>query len=46
MPEEPEQIAVDPDQVLVDRDPANNFWKTPHPLAFHAVLHVSSKKPT
>jgi hypothetical protein len=24
----PTQIAVDPDQVLVDRNPANNYWKT------------------
>jgi hypothetical protein len=29
LPEPPPQIAVDPDQILVDRDPANNFWKTP-----------------
>jgi hypothetical protein len=27
LPEKPEQIAVDPDQILVDRDPSNNFWK-------------------
>ncbi len=27
LPEKPSQIAVDPDQILVDRDPANNFWK-------------------
>jgi hypothetical protein len=27
LPEKPEQIAVDPDQILVDRDPANNYWK-------------------
>ncbi len=27
--EAPTQIAVDPDQLLVDRDPANNFWKAP-----------------
>src|SRR5262249_12542630 len=27
LPAEPEQIAVDPDQVLVDTNPANNFWK-------------------
>ena len=27
LPDEPEQIAVDPDQVLVDTNPANNFWK-------------------
>src|SRR5262249_48130434 len=24
---EPKQVAVDPDQVLVDREPTNNFWK-------------------
>jgi hypothetical protein len=29
LPEEPTQIAVDPDQVLIDKDPSNNFWKTP-----------------
>jgi hypothetical protein len=29
LPEEPTQIAVDPDQVLVDAEPANNFWHTP-----------------
>jgi hypothetical protein len=29
LPEKPTQIAVDPDQVLVDRNPVNNFWKTP-----------------
>jgi hypothetical protein len=29
LPAEPTQIAVDPDQVLIDRDPSNNFWKTP-----------------
>jgi hypothetical protein len=28
LPQEPTQIAVDPDQVLIDRDPSNNFWKT------------------
>jgi hypothetical protein len=27
LPCRPTQIAVDPDQVLVDRDPANNYWK-------------------
>ncbi len=27
--EVPEQIAVDPDQVLVDWEPSNNFWKPP-----------------
>ena len=29
LPEEPEQIAVDPDQILVDKNAANNFWKAP-----------------
>jgi hypothetical protein len=27
LPCQPTQIAVDPDQVLVDRNPANNYWK-------------------
>jgi hypothetical protein len=29
LPAEPVQMAVDPDQVLVDKNPANNFWKAP-----------------
>ena len=29
MPRKPKQIAVDPDQILVDSNPANNFWKQP-----------------
>jgi hypothetical protein len=29
LPCRPTQIAVDPDQVLVDPDPSNNFWKPP-----------------
>jgi hypothetical protein len=29
LPAEPTQVAVDPDQVLVDSNPANNFWKQP-----------------
>jgi hypothetical protein len=29
LPSRPVQIAVDPDQVLVDKNPANNFWKSP-----------------
>ncbi len=29
LPRRPTQIAVDPDQVLVDRDPSNNYWKVP-----------------
>jgi hypothetical protein len=28
LPCKPTQISVDPDQVLVDREPANNHWKT------------------
>jgi hypothetical protein len=27
LPKEPLQVAVDPDQVLVDKDPSNNYWK-------------------
>jgi hypothetical protein len=27
LPQQPVQIAVDPDQVIEDADPANNFWK-------------------
>jgi hypothetical protein len=27
LPCPPTQVAVDPDEVLVDRDPANNFWR-------------------
>ncbi|HEY1379921.1 MAG TPA: hypothetical protein VGF55_24175, partial [Gemmataceae bacterium] len=27
LPEKPVQVAVDPDQVLEDVDPANNYWK-------------------
>ncbi|HEY7156937.1 MAG TPA: M1 family aminopeptidase [Gemmataceae bacterium] len=27
LPSWPTQIAVDPDQILVDRDPTNNYWK-------------------
>jgi hypothetical protein len=27
LPCRPTQIAVDPDQILVDRDPANNYWQ-------------------
>jgi hypothetical protein len=29
LPCKPTQVAVDPDQVLVDRNPANNYWKSP-----------------
>ncbi|HZU37977.1 MAG TPA: M1 family aminopeptidase [Gemmataceae bacterium] len=29
LPCEPTQITVDPDQVLVDRNPSNNYWKAP-----------------
>jgi hypothetical protein len=27
LPGEPKQMAVDPDQVLMDRNPSNNYWK-------------------
>jgi hypothetical protein len=29
LPCRPTQITVDPDQVLVDKDPSNNYWKPP-----------------
>src|SRR5262249_16034952 len=29
LPEAPTQVAVDPDQILVDPNPSNNYWKTP-----------------
>ncbi len=29
LPCPPAQVTVDPDQVLVDKDPANNYWKKP-----------------
>jgi Peptidase family M1 domain len=29
LPSAPDQVAVDPDQVLPDADPVNNFWKVP-----------------
>ncbi len=28
LPQEPVQISVDPDQVLLDKNPSNNHWKT------------------
>jgi hypothetical protein len=37
VPEKPAQIAVDPDQILVDRNPANNFWKAPMRYRFTPV---------
>ena len=37
LPREPTQIAVDPDQILVDRNPANNFWKAPIRYRFTPV---------
>jgi hypothetical protein len=33
----PTQIAVDPDQVLVDRDPSNNYWKPPIRVRFAPI---------
>jgi hypothetical protein len=29
LPAEPTQIAIDPDQIIVDADPSNNFWHSP-----------------
>ncbi|MBY0229106.1 MAG: hypothetical protein K2W96_07515, partial [Gemmataceae bacterium] len=29
LPTEPTQVAIDPEQVMPDADPANNFWHTP-----------------
>jgi hypothetical protein len=29
LPCKPVQIAVDPDQIIVDKEPANNYWKKP-----------------
>jgi hypothetical protein len=38
LPSRPVQIAVDPDQVLVDRDPSNNYWHTPVRWRFSPVF--------
>jgi Peptidase family M1 domain len=37
LPEEPTQIAVDPDQILIDKDPSNNFWKPPVRFRFAPI---------
>jgi hypothetical protein len=37
LPTEPTQVAIDPDQVLVDSDPSNNFWKPPIRYRFTPV---------
>jgi hypothetical protein len=37
LPCRPTQIAVDPDQLLVDPDPANNYWKPPVRIRFAPV---------
>jgi hypothetical protein len=37
LPCEPTQIAIDPDQVLVDADPSNNFWHAPVRWRFSPV---------
>jgi hypothetical protein len=37
LPEKPKQIAVDPDQILVDREPDNNYWKKRGRLRFTPV---------
>ncbi len=38
LPEEPTQVAVDPDQVLIDKDPSNNYWKPPVRVRFAPVF--------
>jgi hypothetical protein len=38
LPSKPVQIAVDPDQVLPDRDPSNNYWHTPVHVRFSPVF--------
>jgi len=40
LPCRPVQIAVDPDQVLVDRDPSNNYWHTPVRWRFSPVMSL------
>ncbi len=35
LPEKPTQITVDPDQILPDKNPANNYWK--HEYRFHVT---------
>jgi hypothetical protein len=37
LPAEPTQVTVDPDQLLVDRDPANNFWHRPIRFRFSPI---------
>jgi hypothetical protein len=37
LPDKPTQITVDPDQILVDRDPANNHWIPPVRFRFAPV---------
>ncbi|HMP17387.1 MAG TPA: BamA/TamA family outer membrane protein, partial [Gemmatales bacterium] len=38
LPGEPEQITIDPDQVQVDRNPANNHWKFEPEVRFTPLL--------
>jgi hypothetical protein len=37
LPRKPRQITVDPDQILVDKNPANNYWKAPVRYRFAPV---------
>jgi len=37
LPCRPTQVAIDPDQVLPDRNPVNNYWKTPINFRFTGV---------
>lgn len=38
LPCKPVQIAVDPDQVIVDPNPINNFWKVPWRFRFSPIF--------
>ena len=40
LPCRPTQIAVDPDQLLVDREPANNYWKPPIRWRFSPIYSM------
>lgn len=38
LPQEPVQIAVDPDQVQLDKNPSNNYWKLQPDIRFTPLL--------
>jgi Peptidase family M1 domain len=45
LPEEPEQIVVDPDQITVDRNPVNNYWHTPIRWRFSPIYTFLEETP-